>query len=132
TKIAIIVVLAAWAGFFGWQFKTHYVLLMNESGAGSDADVLNVKLADYQKKAPETKTDYHLGAWGAGLVVSVIVLGLLLAHEASQFFGNRALKVLYNDDAVGAANPGYEKAEEEWANGNFLDAIQLMRDYLRE
>ena len=132
TKIAIIVVLAAWAGFFGWQFKTHYALLMNESGAGRDADVLNVKLPDYQKKAPETKTDYHLAAWGAGLVVSVIALGLLLAHEASQFFGNRALKVLYNDDDVGAANPGYEKAEEEWANGNFLDAIQLMRDYLRE
>ena len=125
------VVVAAWACFFGWQFKTNYTLLMNESGAGGDTDVLNLKLPDYQKKAPAAKTDYNLAAWGAGLVVSVAFLGLLVAHEVSQFFGNRALKVLYNDDAEGMANPDYEKAEEEWAKGNFLDAIQLLRDYLQ-
>jgi tetratricopeptide (TPR) repeat protein len=132
TKTAIMIVLAAWACFFGWQFKTNYALLMNESGTGGDTDVINVKLPDYQKKAPETKADYPLAAWGAGLVVSLAILGLLVAHEASQFFGNRTLKVLYNENAEGMANSDYEKAEEEWAKGNFLDAIQLMRDYLRE
>src|SRR2546422_5546793 len=119
------IVLAAWACFFGWQFKTNYALLMNESGTGGDTDVINVKLPDYQKKAPETKADYPLAAWGAGLVVSLAILGLLVAHEASQFFGNRTLKVLYNENAEGMANSDYEKAEEEWAKGNFLDAIQL-------
>jgi len=132
TKIALIAVLAVWACFFGWRFKTNYALLMNESGTGRESDIINVKLPDYQKKVTEAKTDYHLGAWGAGLVLSVAILGLLVAHEVSQFFGNRTLKVLYNDDDDGVASPDYEKAEEEWAKGNFLDAIQLMRDYLRE
>lgn len=29
-------------------------------------------------------------------------------------------------------NPDYEKAEAEWANGKFLEAIQLLRDYLKK
>ena len=41
-----------------------------------------------------------------------------------------ALKVLYNDEGEGLASPIYDQAEEEWANGNYLEAIRLMREYL--
>jgi len=130
TKIALFVALAAAALFFGWRFKSDYTRLMNDTDSKPDADLLNPKVRDYQEKVVETKTDYHLGAWGAALVVSVVLFGLMAAHEASQYFGGRALKVLYDDYADGIASPDYEKAEQEWAKGNHLEAIRLMREYL--
>src|SRR2546429_4519365 len=66
------------------------------------------------------------------MVLSLVGLGLMVAHDLSGLVGSRALKVIYNDEGEGIASPDYEKAEEEWANGNFLEAIQLMRDYLKQ
>src|SRR6266511_2770344 len=132
SKIAFYVVLAIIACLFGWRFKTNYSRLMEDGNSGSDTELVNIKIPDYQKKAAPVRTDYHLGAWGAGLVLSLVGLGLMVAHDVSGFAGNRALKVLYNDDGnEGLASPDYEKAEEEWANGNFIGAIQLMREYLK-
>jgi len=132
TKIAIYVALTLSASLFLWQFKSNYARLMAEGETKGESDLINVKVPDYQAKAAPTRTDYHLGAWGAGLVFSLVGLGLLAAHDVSHYFGGRALTVIYNDDAEGVASPDYEKAEQEWANGNFLEAIQLMRDYLKE
>src|SRR6266536_5413501 len=132
TKITLYVLLALSVGVFTWRFKSNYSRLMAEGEPVNDTDVTNVKVPDYGKKAVPARTDYHLGAWGAGLVLSLIGLGLMVAHDVSDFVGGRALKVLYNDEGAGVANPDYEKAEEEWANGRFLEAIQLMRDYLKQ
>src|SRR6266511_4978310 len=131
SKIAFYVVLAIIACLFGWRFKTNYSRLMEDGNSGSDTELVNIKIPDYQKKAAPIKTDYHLGAWGAGLVLSVVALGLTLARDLSQFFGSRVLKALYNEEGDGIANPDYELAEQEWAKGNFLEAVQLMRDYLK-
>src|SRR5438132_11131967 len=105
---------------------------MKEGETKTDTDLINVKVPDYQRMAAPAKTDYHLGGWGAGMVLSLVGLGLMVAHDVSGLVGGRALKVIYNDEGEGITSPDYEKAEEEWANGNFLEAIQLMRDYLRQ
>jgi tetratricopeptide (TPR) repeat protein len=131
-KIVLYVLLALSACFFTWRFKGNYARLMAGGEPVADTDLINVKLPDYQKKAAPTRTDYHLGAWGAALVLSLIGLGLMVAHDVSSFFGGRALRVLYNEEGEGIANPDYENAEEEWAKGNFIEAIQLMRDYLKQ
>src|SRR5262245_39566092 len=130
-KIAIYVLLLISTGVFLWQFRANYSRLMSEGEPNADADLTNVKVPDYRARAVPAQTNYHLGAWGAGLVLSFVGLGLLLANDLSYFFSGRAMKVLYNEEGEGIANPDYEKAEEEWAKGNFLDAIQLMRDYLK-
>jgi tetratricopeptide (TPR) repeat protein len=44
--------------------------------------------------------------------------------------GERASKGVLADDWVERKDPEYEKAEEVWANGQHLDAIALMREYL--
>ncbi|PYK99198.1 MAG: hypothetical protein DME19_09560 [Verrucomicrobia bacterium] len=132
TKITSYVALALSAGFFIWCFKNNYSRLMAEGETKADTDLINVKVPDYQRRAAPAKTDYHLGAWGAGMVLSLVGLGLMAAHDISGFIGSRALKVLYTDEGAQAASPDYDKAEEEWANGNFLEAIQLMRDYLKQ
>ena len=132
TKIGLYILLAVSVSVFTWGFRSNYARLMAGGELETDTDLTNVKVPDYQKKAAPVRTDYHLGAWGAGLVLSLVGLGLMVAHDISGFVGNRALKVLYNDDGEGTASPDYEKAEEEWANGNFIGAIQLMREYLKQ
>src|SRR3989449_7369735 len=131
TKIALYVLLALSACLFIWRFQSNYARLMKEGETKTDTDLVNIKVPDYQRMAAPAKTDYHLGGWGAGMVLSLVGLGLMVAHDISGLVGGRAMKVLYNDEGEGMANPDYEKAEEEWAKGNFLDAIQLMREYLR-
>ena len=81
-------------------------------------------------QAAEEKTSGHLGLWTALFVVCLIALGLLLANDISHYFGNKALKVLYNDEGEGMKDPEYDRAEEIWANGQHLEAIKLMREYL--
>src|ERR1044071_7398577 len=130
-KISMYLQLALSAGLFLWQFRANYSRLMAEGESKSDTDLINVKVPDYRAKAVPAQTNYHLGAWGAGMVLSLVGLGLLLANDLSHFFSGRAMKVMYNEEGEGVASPDYEKAEEEWAKGNFLDAIQLMRDYLK-
>ena len=132
TKIALYVLLALSACLFIWRFQSNYARLMKEGETKTDTDLVNIKVPDYQRMAAPAKTDYHLGGWGAGMVLSLVGLGLIVAHDISGLVGGRALKVIYNDEGEGMANPDYEKAEEKWANGNFLEAIQLMRDYLKQ
>jgi TolA-binding protein len=74
----------------------------------------------------------HMGLWTALFVVSLVGLGLLIANDVSHYLGSRALKVLYNDEGEGLKNPDYEQAEQVWANGQHLEAISLMREYLKK
>jgi TolA-binding protein len=58
-------------------------------------------------------------------------LGLLIANDVSHFMGAQAIEFLFNDIPEGQRDPEYERAEAEWANGKHLDAIQMMRDFLK-
>jgi TolA-binding protein len=68
----------------------------------------------------------------AAFVGSMIGLGLLIAYDVTQFVGTQAVDFLFNDAGEGQRDPEYERAEAEWANGKFLDAIELMRDFLKK
>lgn len=71
-----------------------------------------------------------MGAYGAVCFVCVLVLGLMCAHDASQYVASRAHREMYNENAEGVADPEYDQAEQVWADGNHLEAIRLMREYL--
>jgi tetratricopeptide (TPR) repeat protein len=70
----------------------------------------------------------HLGLF----VAAMLGLGGLGAWEVARYLGNRAGRAIMAEDWVVKKDPGYEKAEEEWARGNHLDAITLMREYLKK
>ena len=74
----------------------------------------------------------RIGLWTALFLVSIIGLGFMAARDVSDFMGSRALKTIYNDEGEGVKNPEYEEAEQVWANGKHLEAIGLMRDYLKK
>ena len=69
----------------------------------------------------------------AGLAfLGLVGLSLLVARDLSRYFANRADDFIFNDNLIGVHNPEYEEAERVWANGDYLDSIQLMRDYLKK
>ena len=74
----------------------------------------------------------RIGLWTALFLVSIIALGFMAARDVSDFMGTRALRTIYNDEGEGVKNPEYEEAEQVWANGKHLEAIGLMRDYLKK
>ena len=132
TKIALLVGLAIAAAVFGWGFKSNYDRFMADTAVVMDTDLVNVKIPDTQQKMGTRKTDYHLGFWGAGLVLSMVALGALVAHEAVSHFGQRVVQTFFDDVEEAPKGPDYEAAEQEWAKGNHLEAIRLLREYLEK
>lgn len=72
-----------------------------------------------------------LGLWIAVFVVALLSLAGLVGWDLTQWFAGRTNRAL-GVDVQGPPEkpPEYELAEEEWAKGNHLDAITMMRDYL--
>jgi TolA-binding protein len=68
----------------------------------------------------------------AALVASLIGLGLLVALDTTHFIGSQATNYLFHDVADATRDPAYERAEAAWANGRFMEAIELMRGFLKE
>lgn len=64
-------------------------------------------------------------------IVSVLGLGLLVAHDITVMVGAKAGDYLFSNVGDAQRDPEYEKAEQVWANGKHLEAIQLLRDYYK-
>ena len=104
-----------------YGFHRNYSLFMKE------ASEVDREVARGVPAAQHFSTIIYLGA---GLFVSVLALGLLVGHDFSHFIGEKFSKLLHNDEGEGIKKSDYEAAEQIWADGNPLEAIQLMRDYL--
>jgi TolA-binding protein len=86
-----------------------------------------------QPPAPEADASSKRSSMISYLIAfigSIVGLGLLIAYDATQFAGSRAVDFLFNDAGEGQRDPEYERAESAWANGKHLEAIQMMRDFL--
>jgi hypothetical protein len=96
-----------------------------------DADLTAIAVPETaQKQAPTVKGGNKLGILGAGFMAGAIGLGILAAYDISMYVASRSVKVLYSEDVVAPKDPEYEQAEAEWANGNYLESIRLLREYL--
>lgn len=82
-------------------------------------------------RAPTQGRSAMIGYLAAFLAMSIL-LGLLIARDVSEYFGSRSVEFMFNDEGTGIKNPEYDEAEQEWANGNHLEAIRMMRDYLNK
>jgi TolA-binding protein len=69
--------------------------------------------------------------WLGGFVGMMLVLAGMVAWEVAQWFSRRTGSVVFSEDAPSQNDPEYDAAEAEWAKGNHLDAIALMREYLK-
>lgn len=100
----------------------------------STNDARHLATASSAEKAAESSGGGgRIGLWLGVFVLTLALLGLLIANDVSHFMGNRALSTLYNDEGKGQERDAeYDAAEQVWANGNHLEAVGLMRDYLKK
>ncbi len=103
--------------------------LTNTNRATTNAPVVKVVPP---KPAPKATPPPGLGWAAAGTLLSVIAIALLAAQDFAHYMSVKAHKGLYNEEGEGVAEPEYEAAEQVWANGNHLEAVRLMREYLQK
>ena len=68
----------------------------------------------------------------AGFVLTLLGLGGLVAWDVANLLGSRAGRAVMADDYIEKKDPEYDQAEEAWAQGNHLEAISMMRNYLKK
>ena len=82
-------------------------------------------------KAPAKKPDKSRSfLWMGGFVASLLGLAGLVGWEIARWFSRRTGDVLLSENAPSSTDAEYEAAEAEWANGNPLEAVRMMREYL--
>jgi tetratricopeptide (TPR) repeat protein len=69
---------------------------------------------------------------GAVLLGCVIGLGLLLSKDLSGWFGDKTTELIYNDNLEGVHNPDYDRAEEVALSGDPMEAVNLLRAFLKK
>ena len=130
-KAILYVALIASAVVFGSKFYANYSRVMNAPMDGPSTNQPPAAPAEPLNRQPSARVG-NMMAYGVVVFFTVVALGVLTAHDISRFVGHRAEKLLFNDEGEGIRNPEYEQAEAVWANGKHLEAIQLMRDYLKK
>ncbi|MGB9601556.1 MAG: hypothetical protein ACPMAG_02060 [Limisphaerales bacterium] len=107
-KLILYIGLAASALFFGLAFKEIYTL---------KAQHLPV---------PQ---DLSMGMSGFAALLCLILLGILIGRDISSYLADKAVKFIFDDEGEAMKTPEYEKAEEVWKNGDYLEAIRILREY---
>ncbi len=77
----------------------------------------------------------HIGqvmTYGAVGFACLVALGLIASRHITAFLAQRMEQFIFDEDLEGERDPEYDEAEEVWKNGRPLEAIQLMRDYLKQ
>jgi tetratricopeptide (TPR) repeat protein len=68
----------------------------------------------------------------AALVGTMLLLGILLGYDIVRYVAGRGVDVLFDDTGLVEKDPEYERAEQLWAEGHAMEAIELMRVYLKK
>ncbi len=132
-KIASYVFLILWASLFGFLAYSHYARLMTSNPGAGDRQTADVPALKNGESGRADAARYSkVLLFGAAFFAGIVGLGILVGNDVSQFVGDRTVKVLYNDEGELDTSPDYEAAEQEWADGNFLEAIRLLREYLNK
>jgi len=129
-KIVAYIVLVMCVTGFGYGFYHHYSRVTTPPSSAPATNDPAVASTD-APPAPRSGSNAAMMSYGAGLLAATVALGLMLASDFTRFFAGRVEKFLYDEDAPGEKDPEYEEAERVWANGNHLEAVQLMREYLK-
>jgi TolA-binding protein len=72
------------------------------------------------------------GLYGALALCSVLGLGLMVGREVSQFVGHHVQRELYGEASEPVGDPEYDEAERVWADGDHLEAVRLLREFLKQ
>lgn len=131
-KAGLYVILLIAACTFGYLTYTQYNRLMDDALDPEKSEPPSDVPALEQQPDSRASSGYaRVLTFGGLFFASVVMLGAIFGHDASQFVGNRFLQPPYDGDSKLSADPDYEEAEQVWADGHHLEAIRLMREYLQ-
>ena len=136
-KLAVYAILIFCTCLFGILFKINYNRYMNNDN--TDVAEINLDKPDggpvqtASLASPPVNTG-TLITYGGLFVCFSIATGLTLGRLLSGYIAEKFVNTLHGNDDTAQYIPhaDYEKAEEEWAKNNFLGAIELFREYLKE
>jgi tetratricopeptide (TPR) repeat protein len=133
-KIVLYAVLVPCAWLFGHRFFTVYAQKMEQAAYRLDhAESTNVlSAAPLRSTIGSSQSSSMMGLYAFLTLGSVLGFGFLFAHDAVHYLGQRAVRELFDEEGESMANPEYDQAEQVWADGDYLEAIRLMREYLRK
>jgi tetratricopeptide (TPR) repeat protein len=129
-KIAIYAVLAACLILFGLLAARTYNRDREKRSQAAETNLVD----ELPAGTPQVRASGS-GSWalyGALALATLVVLALMFARDVSHTVADHVEEFIFNDDLKGVRDPEYEEAEKVWANGRHLEAIQLMRDYLKK
>ena len=72
------------------------------------------------------------GLYAALALFSVISLGLMVGREVSAYVGHRVQREIYGEASEPVGDRDYDEAEQVWADGDHLEAIRLLREFLKK
>ena len=118
---------------------TNAVLIATNLPSGTNADGspnatpgTNAPVAGQPKAAPAPASLSQVFAYAGACLLVVIGLSLLIAYDISHFMAERFHKFILSDDGEGFRDAEYERAEQLVNDNHFLEAIQAMRDFLKQ
>lgn len=115
----VLIALAIWLGY-------GFVSRLNRAEAQQERAAQNTETVEARPQASAKWFGYL-----AGLLVVTLALGILAAYDISHLFAEKVHKFIFEEGDEVEKDPEYDEAERVWANGNHLEAIQLMRDFLK-
>lgn len=69
--------------------------------------------------------------WGLLAAVSLVGLGFLGAYDVAHYTAGRATQLLFDDRGPESGDNEYEKIEKVYGNGEYLEAVRMLRDFLK-
>lgn len=128
-KYVLIGILLVGTIVFATAFYSYYTRFMDESQKAAQQD--RVEMLTQTGKVRVTPPGYsQIIVFGGLFVLFALSLGLMGGHELSEFIAERTVKHLYDDEGE-PLDKDYDMAEEIWANGDHLEAINRMRNYYK-
>jgi len=104
------------------------------TNAATLTDARASETVEASDEAPLRRSSPRLGrlmAYGLAMFFTLIGLAVMIGHDVSRYLANRVEDFIFNDDLKGVRDPEYEEAENAWTRGEHLEAVRLMRDYLK-
>jgi TolA-binding protein len=127
-KIGLYVGLLACLLFFGWRAMRSF----RDARGPHAAIAATNQVSEVPGSAKASESSGGWAGYGALAFFALVGLAILAARDISQAVANRVEDFVFNDDLKGVKDPEYDEAERVWADGQPLEAIQLMRDFLKK
>ena len=129
-RIGLYIAFITLACMFGFKFQRHYTQYMDDQADSNRPDTSETNARSTPQPAA-LHTDFPtLLKFGGVFMLAAIGAGLLFAHDISVYIAHKAGKALFNEEGEGIRDKEWEIAEQEWAHGNYLEAIRMMREWL--